>query len=237
MKAAQDPGHPIGDSESVGHMGDRNADSPFSVRGRSEQARTGMCERRRFRAAVPGPAAVRLQRGTAGLRCARLPPGRSRGRCAAGGRARRRPGSRQVHYSPVPWRATRSPASSADVRGREMLEEFFLDGVLIEPGDGAQPPGYGGSGTAFCFELEGEGFDVRAADQEQRKRPCLAPAAELVQVESVDLAGQAAVSGQEPGKREPLGLGGYRLDRDKGGRGNRSGHAIRTCSLPNRDSC
>jgi hypothetical protein len=27
-----------------------------------------------------------------------------------------------------------------DVRGRGVLEEFLFDGVLIEPGDGAQAP-------------------------------------------------------------------------------------------------
>jgi hypothetical protein len=44
-------------------MGDRNADSSFSVRGRREQARTGMCERRRFRAAVPvQPPSVRSEK-------------------------------------------------------------------------------------------------------------------------------------------------------------------------------
>jgi hypothetical protein len=30
---------------------------------------------------------------------------------------------------------------SADVGGRGVVEEFFLDGVLAEPGDGTQPPG------------------------------------------------------------------------------------------------
>lgn len=34
---------------------------------------------------------------------------------------------------------------SADVCGRGMIEEFFLDGVPIEPRDGAQPPGDGGA--------------------------------------------------------------------------------------------
>jgi hypothetical protein len=29
---------------------------------------------------------------------------------------------------------------SADVRRRGVLEELFFDGVLVEPGDGAQPP-------------------------------------------------------------------------------------------------
>ena len=32
--------------------------------------------------------------------------------------------------------------------GRGVLEEFFFDGVLVEAGDGAQPPGDGGAGAA-----------------------------------------------------------------------------------------
>jgi hypothetical protein len=50
-----------------------------------------------------------------------------------------------------------------------------------------------------------------------------APAAELAQVESVGLAGQAAVSGQEPGEREPLGTGEGWLDGGEGSR-SRGGH-------------
>ena len=43
----------------------------------------------------------------------------------------------------------------------------------------------------------------------------MAPAGELAQVECVGLAGQAAVPSQEPGEREPLGIGEGRLDRDE----------------------
>jgi hypothetical protein len=68
---------------------------------------------------------------------------------------------------------------AADVRGRGVLEEFFLDGVLVEAGDGAQPPGDGGAGPAARFQLAGEGLDVGAADREQRKGSCPAPAGEL----------------------------------------------------------
>ena len=100
----------------------------------------------------------------------------------------------------------------ADVRGRGVVEELFLDGVLVEPGDGAQPPGDGGAGTAAGFQLAGEGLDVGAADREQRQRAGAAPGGELAQVQGVGLAGQAAVPGQEAGEREPLGLGEYRLD-------------------------
>jgi hypothetical protein len=40
---------------------------------------------------------------------------------------------------------------SADVSGRGMLEEFFFNGVLAEPGDGGHPAGDGGAGPPACF--------------------------------------------------------------------------------------
>jgi hypothetical protein len=113
---------------------------------------------------------------------------------------------------------------SADVRGRGVVEEFFLDGVLVEPGDGAQPPGDGGAGAAAGLQFAGERLDVGAADREQGQGTCPAPAAELAQVERAGLAGQAAVPGQEPGEREPLGIGEGRLDRDEGSGRGRGGH-------------
>ena len=113
---------------------------------------------------------------------------------------------------------------TADVRGGRVLEELFFDGVLVEPGDGAQPPGDGGAGPAAGFQLAGEGLDVGAADREQRQGPGAAPAGELAQVEGVGLAGQAAVPGQEPGEREPLGIGERRLDGGEGSGRSRGGH-------------
>jgi hypothetical protein len=59
-------------------------------------------------------------------------------------------------------------AGTADVRGRRVVEEFFLDGVPVEPGDGAQPPGDGCAGAALGFQFAGERLDVGAADREQR---------------------------------------------------------------------
>jgi hypothetical protein len=37
-----------------------------------------------------------------------------------------------------------------------VIQEFFLDRVLIEPGDGAQPPGDGRPGAALGFQLPGK---------------------------------------------------------------------------------
>jgi hypothetical protein len=54
---------------------------------------------------------------------------------------------------------------AADVRGRGMIKKLFLDRVLVEPGDGAQPPGDSGTGPALGLEFAGEGLDVGAADR------------------------------------------------------------------------
>ena len=113
---------------------------------------------------------------------------------------------------------------TADMGCRRVVQEFFLDGVLVEPGDGAQPPGHGGTRPAVGFQFAGEGLDVGAADREQRQGTGAAPAGELAEVEGIGLAGQAAVPGQEPGEREPLGLGKGRLDGNEGGGRGRGGH-------------
>ena len=105
---------------------------------------------------------------------------------------------------------------AAHVRRRGMIEEFFLDGVPVEPGDGAQPPGDSGAGAALGLQLPGEGLDVGAADREQGKGAGAAPAGELAQVQGVGVAGQAAIADQEPGDREPLGIGERGLDRGEG---------------------
>jgi hypothetical protein len=118
---------------------------------------------------------------------------------------------------------------SADVGGRGVLEEFFLDGVPVEAGDGAQSPGDGGAGSAVGLHVPGEAFYVSAADGEQGQRVSAAPGGELAQVEGVGVAGQAAVSGQESGEREPLGVGEHWLDGDEGvgeGRGGHRGHRL-----------
>jgi hypothetical protein len=111
-----------------------------------------------------------------------------------------------------------------DVRGRRMLQKLFLDGVLVESGDGTEPSGDGGAGTAPCFQFAGEGLDIGAADGEQRQRAGAAPAGELAQVEGVGLAGQAALPGQVPSERGPLGISEHRLGRDEGRGMGRGGH-------------
>jgi len=85
-----------------------------------------------------------------------------------------------------------------DVRGRGVLEEFFFDGVLVEPGDGAQPSGDRGPGPASGFEIAGEALDIGAADGEQVQETGAAPGGELAQVQCVRFAGQPAVSAVGP---------------------------------------
>ena len=111
---------------------------------------------------------------------------------------------------------------TADMGSRGAVQELFLDRVLVEPGDGAQPPGNGGPGPAHRFQVPGEGLDVSAADGEQGNGAGPAPGSALAQVEGVRVAGQAAVPGQEPGEGEPLGIGEGGLDGDEGGSGHRA---------------
>ena len=54
-----------------------------------------------------------------------------------------------------------------DVHGGRVVQKFFLDGVAVEPGDGAQPPCDGGPCPAAGFQVPGEALDVRAAGAEQ----------------------------------------------------------------------
>jgi hypothetical protein len=80
-----------------------------------------------------------------------------------------------------------------------VAEEFFLDGVAVETGDGAEPAGHGGAAAVAGFQVTGEVLDVSAAGLEQAQVMLLAPAGLLAQVQLVGLAGQAAVSREEPG--------------------------------------
>ena len=81
--------------------------------------------------------------------------------------------------------------------GGRVIEEFFLDGIPVEPRDGAEPPGHSGSSAATGFQISGEALDLSAADLEQPQMVVLAPAGELAQIQLIRLTGQAAVPGQE----------------------------------------
>ena len=90
-------------------------------------------------------------------------------------------------------------AGRADVHSRGVVQQLFLDGILVEPRDGAQPSGDGGPCSSSGFEVSGEALDVRTTHLEQAHMVLLAPAGELAQVQCVGLTGQAGVAGQESG--------------------------------------
>src|SRR5450756_1647470 len=113
---------------------------------------------------------------------------------------------------------------AAHVRRRGAIQEFFLNGVLVEARDGAQAPGHGGACAAPGFKSTGEGLDVGAAGGEQGQGAGTAPGRELPQVQGAGVAGEAAVPGQEPGKREALGVSERRLDGDERSRESRGCH-------------
>jgi len=64
-----------------------------------------------------------------------------------------------------------------------VIDEFFFDGVLVEPGDGGQPPGDGRAGPAPGLEFPGKAFDVGPADSEQGQGVDTEPGSELAQVQ------------------------------------------------------
>ena len=112
---------------------------------------------------------------------------------------------------------------TADMSGRGVIQEFLLYRVLVEPGDSGQPAGDRGAARPPVFQVAREAFDVSAADGEQGQRAGAAPGSELAQVERVRLAGQAPVSGQEPGEGEPFRVSKGGLDRgERGGWGGSS---------------
>ena len=64
-----------------------------------------------------------------------------------------------------------------------MLQQFFLDGVAVEPGHGAQAASNGGPGPAAGFQVTGEQLDVGAAGAEQVQLMLPAPSRILPQVQ------------------------------------------------------
>jgi len=80
-----------------------------------------------------------------------------------------------------------------------VVEQVFLDRVLVQARDGGQPTGDRGASAPGCFEVAGEELDVRAPGGEQPRLSPAAPGGELAQVLGVGLAGHAGVTGQEPG--------------------------------------
>lgn len=61
-------------------------------------------------------------------------------------------------------------------------------GVAVEAGDGARPPGDGGTNAAALLEVASVALDVGAAHCEQAQVVGLAPGDELAQVQGVGVA-------------------------------------------------
>ncbi len=70
----------------------------------------------------------------------------------------------------------------SDVDGRRVIEQVFLDGVAIEPGDRAQPAGDRRMGPAPAFQVPSETLDVGTAGTEQPDVMLAASGRELTQV-------------------------------------------------------
>ncbi len=92
-----------------------------------------------------------------------------------------------------------------------MLEKLLLDGVAVEAGDCAKPPGNRRASAAALLEVTAEALDVRALCPEEVDVVLLAPEGELARVEHVSLAGEPAVTGKESGESDSLGVGEYGL--------------------------
>jgi hypothetical protein len=54
-------------------------------------------------------------------------------------------------------------AGPADMGGRGVIQQFFLDGIPVEPGDRAQPAGDRGPGPSPSLDVTREALDVGAA--------------------------------------------------------------------------
>jgi hypothetical protein len=91
---------------------------------------------------------------------------------------------------------------AADMHRWGMGDQAFFFGVAVEAGDGAQPPGDGRRRPALGFKLAAEGLDVAAAYLEQLKVAAVAVGDELAEIERVGVAGEAAVSAEEPGESD-----------------------------------
>ena len=80
------------------------------------------------------------------------------------------------------------------VHGRGVIEQVFLDRVLLQARDGGQPPGDRGAGASGCLEVASEQLDVGAADGEKAQLPPAAPGGDLAQVQGVCLPGLAGIT-------------------------------------------
>jgi hypothetical protein len=77
-------------------------------------------------------------------------------------------------------------------------DQALLFSVAVEAGDRAQPAGDRGPRSAQGLEVAGEALDVGATGTEHRHLVFGAPGHVLAQIQRVGVAGQPAVTSQEP---------------------------------------
>ena len=87
-----------------------------------------------------------------------------------------------------------------------MLEKLLLDGVAVEAGDCAKPPGNLARARPRSSRSRPKNSMSAAPCLEEVDVVLLAPSCELAKVERVSLAGEPAVTGKESGESDPLGI-------------------------------
>ncbi len=83
-------------------------------------------------------------------------------------------------------------------RGR-VIEEFFLDGVAVEPGHRAQAPGNGGPGPPAGVQVAGEELDISAPGLEEAQLVLLGTSWRTAAGPARTPAGSGRCTRQEPG--------------------------------------
>jgi hypothetical protein len=91
-----------------------------------------------------------------------------------------------------------------------VLEKLLLDGVAVEAGDCAKPPGNRRASSPALVEVTAETLDVRAPRLEEADVVLLAPSGELAPVEGLRLSGESVVASQIATERDPLGIAEHR---------------------------
>lgn len=88
-----------------------------------------------------------------------------------------------------------------------MVEQVFLDGVAVQPGDGAQAAGDRRPRPPLGFHVPAEGLDARPAGGEQMHTVLPTPGHVLPQVQRVRVPGQGRCTRQgtrpAPDARQP----------------------------------
>jgi hypothetical protein len=167
MNACLSPGE---EQRPFGALAGRQVDRPGGAR-RERDGHHLAALARDHQGPVPALQSQVLDIGAGGLRDPQPDEREQRDEGVLGGRAVLGGGQEGTELVAVQGGGTRLVVQprSADVRGGRVVDQLFLDGVPVEPGDGGQPPGHGRAGTPERFQFPGERLDVGPADGEQRQ--------------------------------------------------------------------